>query len=78
MEQEKRESVIPPDWVAHEHTRKTVRYFQEALAQAKLDLMRSATTSNDANVRGDAVRVEQTERFLAHLTGRVGTDGGMQ
>ncbi len=78
MEQEKRESVVPPDWLAHEHTRKMVRKFREDLSQARTDLMHSAHRSPDAVVRGDAVRVEQIERFISMLTGQIGAEGGMQ
>ena len=75
---EARESVVPQDWLSHEHTKRVTRQFKAELTQARLDLMRSAHTSEDASVRGEAVRVEQLERFIAQLTGQVGAEGGMQ
>lgn len=68
---------VPADWLTHPHTMRVVRKFKDELSQAHLDLMRHAHTSDDPGVRGEAVRVEQLERFLAQLTGQVG-NGGMQ
>lgn len=77
MSEAKEREVVPVDWVQHMHTRKLVRKFHDELDQARTDLMRSARVSEDAEVRGEVVRVEQLERFISQLTGKVG-DGGMQ
>jgi hypothetical protein len=75
MAEEKRESLVPPEWVQHEHTAKLRQRFRGELDDARKNLMASARKSMDPDVRAEHAQVVMLERFVTQLSGG---EGGMQ